>query len=256
MSVDSRSHFNVPYNYANGLQVLFQCSIQPCQWTPGSISMFHTTMSVDSRSHFNVPYWNGTWSPLTWLYGTLKWHLESTDMVVWDIEMAPGVHWHVDPRSHFNVPYNHVSGLQVPFQCSIQPCQWTPGPISMFHTTMSVDSRSHFNVPYNHVGGLQVPFQCPIQPCRWTPGGITDVIGGPHDFPPPGSDRSDEFQKLCCMEHWNGTWGRSLHRIRFYLEFCLQFRQHGNVSIIKMWSLNDNMIERLHREIELEIERV
>jgi hypothetical protein len=27
---------------------------------------------------------------------------------------------------------------------------------------------------------------------------------------------------------------RSLHRIRFYLE--LQFRQHGNVSIIKMWS--------------------
>ena len=29
---------------------------------------------------------------------------------------------------------------------------------------------------------------------------------------------------------------RSLHRIRFYLEFCLQFQQHGNVSIIKMWS--------------------
>ena len=28
----------------------------------------------------------------------------------------------------------------------------------------------------------------------------------------------------------------SLHRIRFYLEFCLKFRQHGNVSIIKMWS--------------------
>jgi hypothetical protein len=27
-----------------------------------------------------------------------------------------------------------------------------------------------------------------------------------------------------------------LHRIRFYLEFCLQFQQHGNVSIIKMWS--------------------
>jgi hypothetical protein len=47
---------------------------------------------------------------------------------------------------------------------------------------------------------------------------------------------------------------RSHHRIRFYLEFCLQFRQHGNVSIIKMWSLNDNMIERLYREIELEIE--
>jgi hypothetical protein len=33
----------------------------------------------------------------------------------------------------------------------------------------------------------------------------------------------------------------SLHRIRFYLEFCLQFRKHGNVSIIKMWSLNDNI---------------
>ena len=29
---------------------------------------------------------------------------------------------------------------------------------------------------------------------------------------------------------------RSLHRIRFYSEFWLQFRQHGNVSIIKMWS--------------------
>ena len=26
---------------------------------------------------------------------------------------------------------------------------------------------------------------------------ITDVIGGPHDFLPPRSDRSDEFQKLC-----------------------------------------------------------
>ena len=48
---------------------------------------------------------------------------------------------------------------------------------------------------------------------------------------------------------------RSLHQIRFYLE-VLQFRQHGNVSIIKMWSLNDNMIERPLREIELEIERV
>ena len=24
--------------------------------------------------------------------------------------------------------------------------------------------------------------------------GITDVIGGPHDFLPPRSDRSDEFQ--------------------------------------------------------------
>jgi hypothetical protein len=27
--------------------------------------------------------------------------------------------------------------------------------------------------------------------------GITDVIGGPHDFLSPRSDRSDEFQKLC-----------------------------------------------------------
>jgi hypothetical protein len=26
--------------------------------------------------------------------------------------------------------------------------------------------------------------------------GITNVIGGPHDFLPPRSDRSDEFQKL------------------------------------------------------------
>ena len=27
--------------------------------------------------------------------------------------------------------------------------------------------------------------------------GITNVIGGPHDFLPPRSDRSEEFQKLC-----------------------------------------------------------
>jgi hypothetical protein len=35
--------------------------------------------------------------------------------------------------------------------------------------------------------------------------GITDVIGGPHDFLPP---RSDEFQKLWCKRytllHWKG----------------------------------------------------
>jgi hypothetical protein len=30
--------------------------------------------------------------------------------------------------------------------------------------------------------------------------GITEVIGGPHDFLPPRSDRSDEFQKLCDCE--------------------------------------------------------
>ena len=29
---------------------------------------------------------------------------------------------------------------------------------------------------------------------------------------------------------------RSLHQVCFYLEFCLQLRQHGNVSIIKMLS--------------------
>ena len=33
---------------------------------------------------------------------------------------------------------------------------------------------------------------------------------------------------------------RSLHRICFYLELCLQFRQHGNMSIIKMWSFLKN----------------
>jgi hypothetical protein len=38
-----------------------------------------------------------------------------------------------------------------------------------------------------------------IQKCLADMGtGITDVIGGPHDFLPPRSDRSDEFQKL-----WN-----------------------------------------------------
>ena len=30
--------------------------------------------------------------------------------------------------------------------------------------------------------------------------GITDVIGGPHDFLLPRSDRSDEFKKLCYSE--------------------------------------------------------
>ena len=36
-----------------------------------------------------------------------------------------------------------------------------------------------------------------IQNCLADMGtGITDVIGGPHDFLPPRSDRSDEFQKL------------------------------------------------------------
>jgi uncharacterized protein (DUF1919 family) len=99
--------------------------------------------------------------------------------------------------------------------------------------------------------------------------GILDVIGGPHDFLPPRSDGSDEFKKNCNFilvfkKHDVPDLYRSLHRIRFYLEFRLQFRQHGNVSIIKMWSflkhydraqfeqseeLNDNMIERLHREI-------
>ena len=51
--------------------------------------------------------------------------------------------------------------------------------------------------------------------------GITDVIGGPHDFLPP---RSDEFQKLCRFDtdmyinitaissfvHDTGTWGQHL----------------------------------------------
>ena len=37
-----------------------------------------------------------------------------------------------------------------------------------------------------------------IQKCLAHMGtGITDVIGRPHDFLPPRSDRSDEFQKLC-----------------------------------------------------------
>jgi hypothetical protein len=44
-----------------------------------------------------------------------------------------------------------------------------------------------------------------IQKCLVDMGtGITDVIGGPHDFLPPRSDRFDEFQKLCCRtwEFW------------------------------------------------------
>jgi hypothetical protein len=32
--------------------------------------------------------------------------------------------------------------------------------------------------------------------------GITDVIGGPHDFLPLRSDRSDEFQKLCNVQKY------------------------------------------------------
>jgi hypothetical protein len=36
-----------------------------------------------------------------------------------------------------------------------------------------------------------------IQKCLADMGtGITNVIGGPHDFLPPWSDRSDKFQKL------------------------------------------------------------
>jgi hypothetical protein len=36
-----------------------------------------------------------------------------------------------------------------------------------------------------------------IQKCLVDIGtGITDIIGGPHDFLPPRSDRFDEFQKL------------------------------------------------------------
>ena len=30
--------------------------------------------------------------------------------------------------------------------------------------------------------------------------GITDIIGGPHDFLPSRSDRSDEFQKLWIID--------------------------------------------------------
>jgi len=37
--------------------------------------------------------------------------------------------------------------------------------------------------------------------------GITDVVGGPHDFLPPRSDRSDEFQKLWCIM-WLGALNR------------------------------------------------
>jgi hypothetical protein len=74
--------------------------------------------------------------------------------------------------------------------------------------------------------------------------GITDVVGGPRDFCPLGP-----------MNFKNsGT-----------------RREPGNVSIIKMWSFvkhyngaqpgkrktpAEKMIERLHRKIELEIERV
>jgi hypothetical protein len=52
----------------------------------------------------------------------------------------------------------------------------------------------------------------------------TNVIGGPHDFLPPRSDKSDEFQKLCRFDtdmyinltaissfvHDTGTWGQHL----------------------------------------------
>ena len=64
-----------------------------------------------------------------------------------------------------------------------------------------------------------------IQKCLADMGtGITDVIGGPNDFLPPRSDRSDEFQKLCRFDtdmyinltaissfvHDTGTWGQHL----------------------------------------------
>jgi hypothetical protein len=62
--------------------------------------------------------------------------------------------------------------------------------------------------------------------------GITDVIGGPRDFLPSRSDRSDEFQKVPT------TW---------------QCVDHKNVVVPEALLSRANV---KHREIELEIERV
>jgi hypothetical protein len=54
-----------------------------------------------------------------------------------------------------------------------------------------------------------------IQKCLADMGtGITDVIGGPHDFLSPRSNRFDEFQKLCysiVLKAYN---------ISFLLQYC------------------------------------
>jgi hypothetical protein len=52
-------------------------------------------------------------------------------------------------------------------------------------------------------------------------------------FPTSGVKSPQKINKI--KKHNNPDLYRSLHQIRFYLEFCLQFRQHGNVSIIQMW---------------------
>jgi hypothetical protein len=146
MSVDPRSHFNVPYNH---VMVVWDIEMAPgVHW------------------HGCMGHWNGTWSPLKWLYGTLKWDLESTDIVVWDI----------------------------PFQCSIQPCQWTPGPISMSHTTMSVDSRSHFN-DWNGTWGSLTRLYGTL---KWDLESIGIVVWD--------IEMGPRVHWHGCMGHWNGTW--------------------------------------------------
>ena len=50
-----------------------------------------------------------------------------------------------------------------------------------------------------------------IQKCLADMGtGITDVIGGPHDFLPPRSDRSNEFQKLSHAD-LSDKWSKQLN---------------------------------------------
>jgi hypothetical protein len=76
--------------------------------------------------------------------------------------------------------------------------------------------------------------------------GITDVVGGPHDFLPPMSDRSDEFQKLCKVhlksnkikKHDIPDLYRSLHRIRlfrilFTVPATWQCVDHKNVVVLE-----------------------
>ena len=54
--------------------------------------------------------------------------------------------------------------------------------------------------------------------------GITDVIGGPHDFLP---DRSDEFQKLCnTREHFSSN-----QQISVYLVFVVLWYENMSADI-------------------------
>jgi hypothetical protein len=65
--------------------------------------------------------------------------------------------------------------------------------------------------------------------------GITDVIGGPHDFLPPRSDRSDEFQKLWVLIYWNKN-DHDLGHIQLYKAKTVGIVSRTNVTLCTVYS--------------------